>query len=181
MGREFLYNVILAFALLVGAQHPCQAAHLPDPALTPGVIDPACTVDTLKTNDTRLRRNTSDALKATVYEEYDIHLIGTVPVTHRNDEVAQKKVFDGYCNGPQGCEVDHRVPLEVCGADVEENLWIQPYDGPDNAHCKDQLENRTKREVVSGRISLAEGQARFLAPDWTTEYLKIFGRECQAP
>src|SRR6266568_4974990 len=48
----------------------------------------------------------------------------------------------GYCSGPQGCEIDHLISLELGGANTSDNLWPQPYDGNWNAHDKDRLEAR---------------------------------------
>ena len=46
-------------------------------------------------------------------------------------------VCQGVCSGPQGCEIDHLISLELGGANTEDNLWPQPYDGDWNAHDKD--------------------------------------------
>lgn len=157
--RKAITVGVLSFALAlmcVGA----FAADLPDPVLTPGVVDQNCTIDTLKNSTTSGRRTTSAAMKAEAYHKYGM-------VAHQDE-----------CGGPQGCEVDHRLPLEVCGLDDQANLWPMPYDGACNAHDKDRLENQTKRDVVAGTITLAEGQARFLAPDWRVEYQKRFGKIC---
>ncbi len=51
--------------------------------------------------------------------------------------------------------VDHRVPRELSGADVLENLWVQPIS---EAHRKDLDENRLHREVCAGRLTLREAQ-----------------------
>ena len=158
---KFTTQVVLwaLFAMVVcGA---AMAADLPDPTLTPGVIDQTCTADTLKNTTTTGRRNTTAAMKAEAYAKY-----GMAP-------------HQGACSGPEGCEVDHRVPLEVCGLDDQANLWPMPYDGTCNAHDKDRLENATKRDIVAGTITVAEGQARFLAPDWRVEYQKRFGLSCE--
>ena len=78
-------------------------------------------------------------------------------------------------------ELDHRVPLEVGGNPSDEsNLWIEPYFGAWNAHLKDDLELRINRLVCSGQMTLEEGQAVFLAPDWTAEYLKYFGEPAES-
>ena len=138
------------------------AAELPDPSLTPGAVDSACTVDTLRDSSTKTRRATTAAMKIAAYRKYGM------------------KAGQGVCSGLRGCEVDHRVPLEACGADVQGNLWPMPYDGPCNASDKDRLENQTKADILAG-LSLAEGQARFLAPDWRVEYQKRFGKACDAP
>ena len=157
---KFTTQVILwaLFAMIVCGV--AMAGDLPDPKLTPGVVDPQCTVDTLKNSSTSERRATSAELKKEIYAEY-----GVIP--HK-----------GICAGPRGCEVDHRLPLSSCGADVKENLWIMPYDGICNATEKDHLEVQTWKDITSGRITLEEGQRRFLAPDWRVEYKAVFGKDC---
>jgi hypothetical protein len=63
-------------------------------------------------------------------------------------------------------ELDHIVPLEVGGAPKDlRNLQLQPWDGPDGAHAKDAVENRVKREVCAGTVTLAAGQRCFRI-DW---------------
>jgi hypothetical protein len=158
--KEPIMKILLAIGALALSLGAAQAADLPDPALTPGVIDPACTVETLRTTTTTGRRTTTAAMKAEAYRKY-----GMVP-------------HHGACDGPRGCEVDHRVPLEVCGADDQANLWPMPYAGPCGAGDKDRLENQTKADILAGTISLEEGQRRFLASDWREEYRARFGRGC---
>jgi hypothetical protein len=51
---------------------------------------------------------------------------------------------------------------------------------------KDQLEASVCRQVCRGDITLKEGQAIFLRPDWTKAYLRFFrlepgaGLDCSA-
>ena len=42
---------------------------------------------------------------------------------------------------------------------------------------KDQLESSVCRQVCKGDITLKEGRAIFLQPDWTNEYEKFFERQ----
>lgn len=94
----------------------------------------------------------------------------------------KRRVFLSY-GFPQGnkdprcpCEIDHRVPRELLGADVMENLWVERYAGPWNARMKDRLENRVHKEVCDGRMSLKSGQKVFLE-DWRDGYRKFFGEQ----
>ena len=122
-----LCGVIVAWTISFGIAF---ADELPDPILTPGVIDQSCSVETLREGSTATRRHTTAAMKAEAYAKY-----GMIP-------------HQGACAGQRGCEVDHRVPLEACGADDEANLWPMPYEGPCNAYDKDHLENATKRDIL---------------------------------
>ena len=79
----------------------------------------------------------------------------------------------GYCSGPDGCEIDHLIPLELGGADVPANLWPQPYDGPRNAHDKDRLENALHDEVCAGTMTLDRAQD-MIRRDWIEAYKSVF-------
>ena len=162
--KAIIFSLFLATSTYVYAQNYDAGnpvgGYIPDPVLTPGVVDTSCTVGMLKSTTTTGRRNTTDGMKSLAYKKYGV------------------KPHDGICSGPHGCEVDHRVPLEACGDDNQANLWPMPYDGSCNAHDKDALENTTKRDIVSGEISLQQGIDRFLAPDWRVEYQKRFGKSC---
>jgi hypothetical protein len=140
------YRVLAALALAVCL----RAADLPNDRLTPGAVNPAITraqVCTPRFSETQ--RHTSKALKNLVYANYGIR-------THRVGEY----------------EIDHRVPLELGGADVLKNLWPQSYLTPRwNAHVKDQLENSLKRDVCAGRISLGAAQTVFLG-NWIEAFHK---------
>jgi hypothetical protein len=151
-------NPVLSAALvtiaIIGTAAPAFAGDLPlrpDDRLTPGAVmtdDPAivCTPGYTKTV-----RHTSGRLKAQIYRAYGID--------------KQSGHF----------EIDHRVPLELGGADVAENLWPESYDTqPWNAHTKDRLENFLHAEVCSGHMSLRNAQAEFQG-DWIASYQHRFG------
>ena len=73
-------------------------------------------------------------------------------------------------------EEDHVVPLCIGGHPTDHrNLWPQPREGKWAAKFKDQLEASVCRAVCRGAITLEEGQAIFLQPDWTKEYERFFG------
>ncbi len=72
-------------------------------------------------------------------------------------------------------EEDHLVPLCIGGHPTKpRNLWPQPRRGQWSAKIKDQLENSVCRAVCRGAMTLEEGQAIFLRPNWTKEYEKFF-------
>ena len=78
----------------------------------------------------------------------------------------------GYCDGPQGCELDHLISLELGGSNDPKNLWRQSYDSqPWNAHVKDHLENTLHALVYSGKVPLVEAQ-QAIASDWSGSYGK---------
>src|SRR5262249_20844625 len=126
----------------------------PDPVWTPGAVDPRVTQATIQQTIcakgyTKTIRHTSGKLKAQIYRRYG-----------------------GRERSPHA-EVDHLIPLEVGGADVAENLWIQSYDTePWNAWRKDRLEHLLHRKVCAGELTLEEAQAVFLG-DWRAGYVKF--------
>lgn len=146
-----------AFVLAGSVQFPARAVdpELPDPGLTPGVIASTDEAEVCGTVNgvtySKRHRQTTAAMKAQVAREY----------------------------GREHCgEIDHRVELSLGGADDVKNLWCQP--GPDEAiwnfKLKDRLEAEVWRRVCHQHsMTLAEGQAVFLAPDWRVEYCRIIG------
>jgi len=73
---------------------------------------------------------------------------------------------------------DHLVPLCVGGDPSDpRNLWPQPIRGRWTDKIKDQLESSVCRAVCRGAMTLHEGQALFLKPDWTQTYIKFFRLE----
>jgi len=82
---------------------------------------------------------------------------------------------EAFCSGPQGCEIDHLISLELGGANTSDNLWPQPYDGEWNAHDKDRLENKLHKMIcVEKSISLKDAQ-REIATNWIEAYKKYIG------
>jgi hypothetical protein len=130
---------------------------VPDPACTPGAINPTVTLNVLQNDEFRTgcERNTASSPreKAETYDAYNI----LHPANNRGRN--------------QICELDHLVSLELGGADSIDNIW--PQCGPDDvelAHryfkIKDGVENYLATEVRAGHMSLAEAQ-HGIARNWT--------------
>ena len=65
-------------------------------------------------------------------------------------------------------EEDHFVPLELGGAPKSElNLWPEPEYGTKTAANKDTVENKLKKAVCAGTITLAQARTHII-DDWTT-------------
>jgi hypothetical protein len=135
---------------------------LPDPACTPGAIDPRVTTTTTATTIC------TSGYTATVRPP--------VAVTDRikRDQMAayglQGQPLSGY-------ELDHLISLELGGSpDDVANLWPQPWNGDVNAHQKDAVETHLKRQVCAGAVSLSDAQ-RMIATDW----LSVFRNEHLTP
>lgn len=130
---------------------------LPDATKTPGKAsyldqNTVCTM-----GSTKNIRNVPEKSKQQVYEDYGI------------------AKCQGYCSGPEGCEIDHLISLELGGANTADNLWPQPYDGDWNAHDKDRLENTLRKMMcVDKTITLEEAQ-HDISTDWIAAYKKYIG------
>lgn len=130
---------------------------LPDSTKTPGKASYLDEQTVCSMGATKDIRNVPEKAKNQVYEDYGI------------------AKCQGYCNGPQGCEIDHLISLELGGANTVDNLWPQPYDGDWNAHDKDRLENTLHKLVcVDKSITLREAQ-EVISKDWIAAYKKYVG------
>lgn len=116
----------------------------PDPACTPGVLDPSLTTlaSCAHTAARRPPHSYTDALKRRQLVEY-----GFAPGTFT--------------------EEDHLLPMELCGHPRDpRNLWPQPsIQGPDGRphNFKDGLESWLADQVCSGRLTLAQAQQQILS------------------
>jgi hypothetical protein len=151
--RIVLVGMMLWVGLAFGAD---LQGLLPDPDKTPGVADPALTMEVLcaKKFTTRDVRSVSGAMKVEVYSLYD------------------RENHAGACaKSKRGCEIDHLVSLELGGANDVKNLWPQPFGKPWGAEVKDKLENKLHALVCAGEIDLATAQQEISA-DWIEAYKK---------
>ena len=125
------------------------AGELPNPMLTKGAAR-VVTKNVLCTTSTKLVRHTTTDTKRAVYAEYGINPKRSVS-----------------CTGvAHSCyEIDHLIPLEIGGDDVQANLWPQLYDGENNAHNKDELENFLHKEICANKITMEQAQA-CISKDW---------------
>ncbi|MDE2099243.1 MAG: hypothetical protein KGL39_18460 [Patescibacteria group bacterium] len=152
MPARMLLICIVAF--VVATTPPPRAAHyvhrsgvvLPDPAATPGEVDPDLTAAKLCSAKfhTGSVRDVTESQKKRICEAY-----------------GQKD-----CPG-RGYEIDHLVSIELGGANTDANLWPQPVDaaGVIGFHTKDVVENRLHALVCKGKLDLAEAQ-NCIADDW---------------
>jgi 5-methylcytosine-specific restriction endonuclease McrA len=143
---------------------------LPDPACTPGAINPTITAEVLQNPDFRTTcvrsHATTEQQKAQTYQFYAIE--------HPTNNSGQS----------QTCELDHLISLELGGADTLDNIW--PQCGPPNVSLserffkrKDAVENYLAKQVKDGKISLSDAQ-RGIASDWTQFLAAAEGCESEA-
>jgi hypothetical protein len=119
----------------------------PDPACTPGTLNPAVTQATI---------------------DRTICVAGWTATVRPPERVTeQEKAASMAAYGDPGSlgdyEYDHLVPLELGGATNDpRNLWPEPGASP---NPKDAVENRLRQEVCDGVMALSEAQ-RAIATDW---------------
>jgi hypothetical protein len=149
-------------ALLPSTSLTWAQSYIPDPERTPGAAYPYVTQDNIKETacvaswTRRVRPSSSYTTRLKVQQMREFGLAGDI---------------DDY-------DEDHLVPLCVGGHPRDpRNLWPQPVKGRWTSAIKDQLEASVCRAVCRGDMTLEEGQAIFLQPDWTKEYSKFFGLE----
>jgi hypothetical protein len=140
-----------------------EANGLPNPLLTPGLLNPAVTQANIHSN---------------------ICIVGwtaTVrpPVSYTN-QLKYNQLHSGYnLNGDTNMkdyEEDHQVPLEVGGNPTDpKNLWPEPHNIKYGSYVKDQLENQMHHLVCTGAISLKTAQSAFLG-NWENAYQKYIGK-----
>ncbi|MFD6159798.1 hypothetical protein ACFWF7_35855 [Nocardia sp. NPDC060256] len=126
-----------------------DGATLPDPACTPGALNPRATQETLTTTICKSGYTTSIRPPASITEP----------------EKKDSARGYSYTGSLADAEFDHLVPLEL-GGDPNDprNLWIEP---GRSTNPKDRVENTLHERVCSGAVALAKAQEA-IATDWTT-------------
>ncbi|MEY9855663.1 hypothetical protein ABH935_001267 [Catenulispora sp. GAS73] len=137
----------------------CSQAYLPlpDPACTPGVLNPDVTQDTIDSTIC------VSGWTATVRP----------PTSYTNALKVQQIAEYGYSDtSTSDYEEDHFIPLELGGAPRDpQNLWPEPHYSTDSSggtsYTKDGVENKLKKAVCNGSVSLSDAQ-NAIVTDWTT-------------
>jgi hypothetical protein len=148
-------SIVAVLALL--ATPALGQTALPDPARTPGALNPEVTETTLRsticvrgwTRTVRPPQQYTSALKRQQIREFGY---------------VDRRMAD--------FEEDHLIPLGLGGAPYDpRNLWPEPRAAADgwNADVKDELEAVLSRLVCTGRVPLAEAQ-QAIAADWIAAY-----------
>ncbi|MBO0729396.1 MAG: hypothetical protein J2P57_09070 [Acidimicrobiaceae bacterium] len=129
---------------------------LPDPACTPGAINPEVTQADIGSTICR------SGWTATVR-----------PPESFSEPLKRRQMAEyGDTGSLGGYEEDHLVPLELGGAPSDPaNLWPEPGASP---NPKDEVEDAARRAVCEGRMSLSAAQ-HAIATDWIS-----FGRQLGA-
>ena len=133
------------------------AAHvLPDPAVTPGVLNPAVTQATIRV--TVCKSGWTKTVRPPVSYTDPLKIADTPPGLN-----------------PKDGELDHFVSIEDGGAPADpHNLWWQAYGDRYGARVKDVLETKLKRLVCKGTVPLATAQG-LLLNNWLIAYQTYVG------
>ncbi len=128
---------------------------LPDPACTPGAVDPRVTQ--------------ADIAVTICTRGYTATVRPRVSVTEKlkRDQMA---AYGMRSQRMGDWELDHLIPLELGGAPLDAaNLWPEAWSGANNAHMKDAVETYLKSAVCRGALPLVEAQ-RQIATNWVALY-----------
>jgi hypothetical protein len=131
----------------------------PDPARTPGAINPDITQENIRQTICNPRWSTKSIRPGESY-------------THRLkiEQIAEYGYSDSRL---RDYEEDHFIPLELGGNPSDpKNLWPEPFETsiPDGGvHAKDKVEKYLHAEVCSGSLTLEQAQ-REIVEDWYRVY-----------
>ncbi len=121
----------------------------PDPACTPGALNPAVRQVTIER--TICVEGWTDSVRP--------------PESVTEPEKAASLAAYGDTGPLSAYEYDHFVPLELGGATNDpRNLWPEPGDSP---NPKDAVEDELREKVCDGRLSLAQAQ-REIVTNWVS-------------
>lgn len=145
-GRE---NMIKSFIIILVTSTFSLASDYPFD-WAPGALDPDCTVEKVcvpgYTRTVRPYVTYTNRLKAKQIKEHP--------------EIDCSK----------GAELDHVIPLELCGDPTNiKNLSIEPYFPIPGAHEKDWVEDALHKQVCNNQMSLEEAQYR-IVHSWVNYY-----------
>jgi hypothetical protein len=132
----------------------CHAAGIgpdsrPDPACTPGALNPTVTQATID---------------STICVEGWTETVRPAESITEPEKAASMAAY-GDSGSMGDYEYDHLVPLELGGATNDpRNLWPEPGASP---NPKDAVENTLRQEVCDGQISLAQAQ-RDIVRNWAS-------------
>ena len=125
---------------------------LPDPACTPGAVDPAVTEDTLST--TICSRGYTTTVR---------------PPAAVTGPAKQASLADYNLPYSHTTEYDDLISLELGGANSISNLWPEPNTATARGvnNPKDQVENALNRAICNHTVTLTAAQTA-IATNWST-------------
>lgn len=125
---------------------------LPDPACTPGAVDPAVTEDTLFT--TICRRGYTTTVR---------------PPASATGRFKRESLVEYGMQYRPTIEYDHLISLELGGANSISNLWPEPNTSTARGvnNPKDQVENALNQAICNHTVTLTAAQTA-IASNWST-------------
>jgi len=148
---NFPHAVLEAIVAIALFTTQALASDLPNPALTPGAIDPYITQ--LNIHQTVCVKGYTKTIR---------------PPSYYTNKLKKRQIREyGYEDrNPKHYEEDHLIALSIGGAPHDpRNLWPEPRKSEWNAAKKDQLEFVLYKMVCREEISLSEAQ-HDMAADW---------------
>ncbi|HJU18237.1 MAG TPA: hypothetical protein VJ770_17430 [Stellaceae bacterium] len=151
-------KILLPAALLVLTAGTAAAqSALPNPARTPGAVNPAVT-----------QANIKETICVSSWAK------SVQPSERYTRELKRSQIQKwGYTDQKLGhYEEDHLIPIELGGSPTDpRNLWPEPHDplGGWGSARKDILEKRLNHLVCTGRLSLDEAR-QAIARNWIDAY-----------
>ena len=134
----------------------------PNPALTPGSVNPNVTQSNIRSTIC------VPGFTATIR-----------PPSSYTTSLKVKQLSSGYAvNGDYDTshyEEDHLISLELGGHPTDpKNLWPEPYADKFGARVKDRIENKLHQLVCDGSLTLKTAQ-KAIASNWMDAYSKYIG------
>lgn len=148
MDKTYVFAII---ALCASAHADSEYPYLPNPQLTPGVVQSTSVAEVCKKGYPERVRNVTGTIKNKVYKAYNIDKEQCV----------------------KGCKIDHLIPLSIGGSNDPKNLWPHEYGADWNVYAKTRLEIRLRKEVCLGNMPILEAQT-CIQSDWTQCYLRFY-------
>jgi hypothetical protein len=165
--ETMLTRALLALPLVgLTAAAPAQTAdpNRPNPAMTPGAVNPGVTQASIA--ETICKRGWSSSVR---------------PPESFTEGLKRYQLFslDSPYFAPdmplRNFEEDHLIPLGLGGSPADlRNLWPEPRFGRWSARLKDRLEDRLHTMVCRGELRIEEAQ-HDIAADWIAAYRKYLG------
>ena len=139
--------------------HTGPADIYPDPARTPGAVNPEITQSNIRETICNSRWSTKSIRPEASYTN-------RLKIEQINEYGYSDSRLKDY-------EEDHFIPLELGGNPTDpKNLWPEPFEtsiAGGGGHAKDKVENYLHAEVCSGSLTLEQAQ-REITEDWYRVY-----------
>jgi hypothetical protein len=137
-------------------------AVLPDPRRTPGATNPQVT-----------QANIDSTICVSGWTS-TIRPTSSYTTSLKEQQLASGYAYHGDMN-TSDYEEDHLISLEIGGSPTSAlNLWPEPYNAPDGARVKDEIENKLNSLVCARTVTLATAQ-HAIASSWYMTYLTYIG------